>query len=949
MKKIWIFLWMLLLPTLVCAGDGSLSFTPPSTDYSVIFLGNIFGIVDGVLHGTGSQIMGEMFGVFNAAVLALGGIVVMYTLSVGVMNTAHEGQMLGQKWSSIWIPIRATVGLAFLIPKASGYCLMQIFIMWVVVQGVGAADKVWNAALDYLNRGGSIMKAQQSMNSTTSSNNDAIVDISTGAQIILSGEVCMRGLQKLLEAQRKALLQQAESDSGPCSDANMESDTADPDMVYFCENSVPDFISTVNVVDKENENFISACDADYAYNSTATTLSVTMPNFTDEPYKDLNGSCGKIQWNEFNPDLSGSSTLSCSDIDTTRQSRAVALQQMYTDFTSVASEMIDNDPEIVTSGTTDTTSYSDVATNQFGIPLLDSGTACSTPSSSCIGWGADQGGDNQTLSFTGFEFQNAIADYNGLMLPALNLMTQQTEEGNKLKEFIATSEEQGWIMAGSYFFNLVYLNGMVTSNSDLVDSTAGLSNSDFDIEYFLSDPFNSDCTTNLCTFFQGDTTGVTNLAELMDGRFLGDSITPSVDTDAVANTDKYSSTTYGYITNGALVHLPGQPGLETPEFKMNFNIQAGTTLLSFPKKSFKCRIPFLACVDKFILDGLYNDIFRGIVNVFISFIVSVFNLLLQTFLYIPLNQLMIIFNNGVQLLETTMIHPIIALAYMGSAFINASVDIWLNLITFSVIFGMISGFAILAVFLVLPFLASWMGVMVSVGWIDAYYAPFIPYMIFTFGSIAWIMAVFEAMVAGPIVALGVSHPEGHDALGKAEQAVMILINVFLRPAMMTIGYVGSISLSYVTIFILNSGFVNIMQFLLPETGDNGFSGGVNFSQGNTSNQAGASQSSPYYNWSAIYASFFCLVTYTSLYLTVVQKSFTLIHTLPDKILRWIGSQGESYGQETAQWSEDARGQVKEAGQETGKGSMKTGGTVMGVAESVLVGAGKGSGGDVGKG
>ncbi len=50
--------------------------------------------------------------------------------------------------------IRSTLGLALLIPKASGYCLMQIFVMWVVVQGVGAADKIWEAALGYLNRGG---------------------------------------------------------------------------------------------------------------------------------------------------------------------------------------------------------------------------------------------------------------------------------------------------------------------------------------------------------------------------------------------------------------------------------------------------------------------------------------------------------------------------------------------------------------------------------------------------------------------------------------------------------------------------------------------------------------------------------------------------------------------------------------------------------------------------
>lgn len=947
MKKIWTFLLMLFLPALVYAGDGSLAFTPPPTDYSVIFLGNIFGIVDGVLHGTGSQIMGEMFGVLNAAILALGGIVVMYTLVVGTMNTAQEGQMLGQKWSSIWIPVRATTGLAFLIPKASGYCLMQIFIMWVVVQGVGAADKIWNAALDYLNRGGAIMKAQQNMNSTTSSNNSAIIDIATGAQVILSGEVCMSGLQKILEEKRKAYLQQAKSDSGPCSSTNLNKPNVDPDMKSFCENTVPDFISTVNAIDKQNENFKSSCDSDYK--SASSWLEVYMPNFKEEPYKNLNGYCGKIRWNEYNPKLSSSNTLSCSDVDTTRQSRAVAIQQMYSDFMPVAIEMVANDPQLTTGVSSGTTFYSDVAINQFGIPLLDSGSACSVPSNKCVSWGPDTSSTNQTLSFTGFEFQNALMDYNGIMLPALNLaQNQQKSNANKLKSFIKTSEEQGWIMAGSYFFNVVYLNGMVTSNDSLVDSTAALSNSKFSVDSFLSEPFQNQCSSTLCKLLQGDTTGVTSLAGLIDGRFLGDAISPKVDTGAEALTNKYSSTTFGFITNGSLVHLPGQPGLDTPDFKMNFNIQAGETLLSFPKKNFSCRLKLLGCIDKYILNGLYNDIFRSIVNVFISFIVSTFNLLLQTFLYIPLNELMVIFNNGVQLLETTMVHPIIALAYMGSAFINASVDIWLNLITFSLIFGMISGFAIAAVFLILPFLASWMGVMMSVGWIDAYYAPFIPYMIFTFGSIAWLMAVIEAMIAGPIVALGVAHPEGHDALGKAEQAVMILTNVFLRPAMMIIGYIASISLSYVAVFILNSGFVNIMKFLLPDTGDNGFAGGINYSAGDTSSQAGEGQSSPYYNWSAIYASFFCLVTYTSIYLTVVQKSFSLIHNGPDKILRWIGSQGESYGQETAQWAEDTRGQVKEAGQETGKGSMKTGGTVMGVAESAIVGAGKASGGDVGK-
>ncbi|STX48479.1 DotA [Legionella hackeliae] len=115
MNKIVLILLGLLVPALALASDGTITnsyfnFAPPPQDYSVIFLGNIFGVVDGVLHGTGSQIMGTMFGVFNSAVLALGGVIIMYTLLVSTMNTAHEGQMLGQKWSSIWVPMRSTLG-----------------------------------------------------------------------------------------------------------------------------------------------------------------------------------------------------------------------------------------------------------------------------------------------------------------------------------------------------------------------------------------------------------------------------------------------------------------------------------------------------------------------------------------------------------------------------------------------------------------------------------------------------------------------------------------------------------------------------------------------------------------------------------------------------------------------------------------------------------------------
>jgi defect-in-organelle-trafficking protein DotA len=60
--KRWISLGfglILLWPTLLFAQSG-LSLTPPNSDLSLIYLSNMFGVVDGVLFGTGSQLLGTL-------------------------------------------------------------------------------------------------------------------------------------------------------------------------------------------------------------------------------------------------------------------------------------------------------------------------------------------------------------------------------------------------------------------------------------------------------------------------------------------------------------------------------------------------------------------------------------------------------------------------------------------------------------------------------------------------------------------------------------------------------------------------------------------------------------------------------------------------------------------------------------------------------------------------
>lgn len=1016
MKKI-LSLFLYLFPVLAFADSSVSFFTPPSTDYSVIFLGNLFGQVDGVLYGTGSQIMGKLFLVFNSAVLALGGITVTYTLIVATMNTAHEGQFLGQKWSSIWIPIRSTVGLALLIPKASGYCLMQVFIMWVVVQGVGAADRVWDAALDYLNLGGVFMQAQAPLNPTTS-DSKAVENIAKGVSAALQGQVCMRGIQSGLEIVRKNYLDQKDAGGGPCLESSPYYDT---DWQAFCTSPVPDFVGTVNAVEA------GTSDKNY----------VSMPNFTDGSiYQKLNEICGKLVWDKLDmaSETSDLDYVSPEEVETLNNSRPIAVQQMYIDLYSVSSAMLKNDPDshLNTSTNMDpSTRYSSIAQNQFGIPYLTTTQApCTDISTDCGAWSYASGGNTQAFIFSGFEFINTLNDYNTIMLPVLNLMMQNdnAEASNKAHEFINDAHTVGWSMAGAYFFDMTALNGTAAGGTNEVDSSSGLGNSLAYSPNTLLSPFNNGSCSGeyslLCKLFKMDTSTVVAINNLITGESVQSGLTANVGSSGhKAETGVGSSSTYGYITNASMVNLPGQPGLSTPVFKFNLNIVPGETLLSIPHINFSCgiKVPLLGCLWKGFGDIVWNTIIKQFFLLIINFITALFDYAVQQLLVLPLTVMMTILNNGVQLLNTSQTHPIVALAYMGTGFINYVTELYFQMIALSTVFSM--GGAIILV-LILPFLAAWMSIMFAIGFLDAYYVPFLPYMMFTFGVVAWFLAVIEAMVAGPIVGLGITHPEGHDAFGKAEASFTILMNVFLRPALMILGYIAGIVLSYVAVYTINAGFGHFMQFFMPpssEASSNLIAGGeaigstatssdawdtmeagaeaaapyvapaadaaagavstgadaaagaattavdaagsaygvptdqatsaINSAASSTTSAANTATSTsttntaaawtstaasyannytsppegagtPYTNYAAMYAGFFCLLVYTTIYLTVVEKAFTPIYLLPDQVSRWMGGQPEQFGKETAQWSEATKEQVKKGGEETGKAARE---------------------------
>lgn len=117
-------------------------FTPVDTDLSVGILKSLFG---GLIPGGGDDPLKNAIGFLNSAVLIIGGILVGYTIFAGTLGTAHEGEMMGKKFSSVWIPIRLSLGTAMVLPLNGGYSLIQHLVMWAVLQGVGLANGVWEA------------------------------------------------------------------------------------------------------------------------------------------------------------------------------------------------------------------------------------------------------------------------------------------------------------------------------------------------------------------------------------------------------------------------------------------------------------------------------------------------------------------------------------------------------------------------------------------------------------------------------------------------------------------------------------------------------------------------------------------------------------------------------------------------------------------------------------
>lgn len=265
--------------------------------------------------------------------------------------------------------------------------------------------------------------------------------------------------------------------------------------------------------------------------------------------------------------------------------------------------------------------------------------------------------------------------------------------------------------------------------------------------------------------------------------------------------------------------------------------------------------------------------------------------------------------------DPSQYNPIALLMQMGRDLLNAAVGIWIGVLVLSFGIGLIAGIcqSTSPAGLAWKSVLAWIKTLINTicflilipGAILAYYVPMYPFAVYTFAAVGWIFTVIEGMAAAPLVCMGLTHPEGHDFLGKAEQALMLFLGIFLRPALMVIGLIAAMIVSFVAFKMMYIGFQGVITDLSSQ-GPSAF--GDDFLLPIT--QA------------------LILVIFGMLTMELVEQCFKLIYQLPNNIMRWIG--GPQMGEEYGQMAQAIKGAVSAGGQGIQEG-MK--GTAQSVEES----------------
>ena len=164
-----------------------------------------------------------------------------------------------------------------------------------------------------------------------------------------------------------------------------------------------------------------------------------------------------------------------------------------------------------------------------------------------------------------------------------------------------------------------------------------------------------------------------------------------------------------------------------------------------------------------------------------------------------------------------------------------------------------------------------------------YVLPLLPFIYFFFAVSGWVKSIFEAVVAIPLWALAHIRIDGEGLPGPgATNGYFLLLEIFLRPILILIGFIASIGIFAALVDTLNLVFdlvaANVGGF--DEATDAQIAAG-------THKLSGILQSLAQMGRGPV-DEFMFSVLYTAIAYMMGLSCFKLVDEIPNKILRWAG-------------------------------------------------------------
>ena len=863
-----------LLPSIICAaledpacegmsmfnkmvsgcGDGAI-FTPGRSDLSLEYLRLIFGSVSTALHGASNQLVGEMFRIFNLGILVVTGSLISYTVFSSVMGAAQDGGAMQGGKVSPWVTIRIVSGTSLLLPTFNGYSGIQVMVMYAVVQGVGFANSAWSTALDYMQQTGQSLEVHQTF--------DAYED----AKKLLPLIQTMSESAVCLEAFKSACtVAQNFSPDCPSQSSSILAGQAfslQPDYstytLNFGSSKVAAYCGSIGVsnVDAPYGKSIIFSSIQSAANLLLSEAQSYVRQKAADPSVDISGSFEMAMVTAANT-ITGATNLVRMESDKSSgdannlsfiphaQSRGWITAGMYyrdllskNGYTECAALAKDVNGKCQASGPA-----FQVYASQSVNPSTD--------------WASYDNPNAYAKAYTGF--MSGVAKAN-----AASASAELTALSNASQVYSDPAEVQEYNSVANQITSRMKQMTDKNSYSNARPSGTADGFQDMSKAAMIRPLYN----------LMAVITGMTE--QLMGVRIIDSSsqkygVNPSDLTDALesrslcgaASNCADSAGSCGQLStgNGCLLPYGLLGGIYIDKRGGNYDPLVGVTTAGQLMMAYA--VGYWVETTKL----LYDDIINATTALFGASL-------------------------GVQLPLTAAAAAIYGENPFGAGALAATGELIVSTMK------MFYQIAKVGMEMYVPLGSALASVVFGLGVVMGIYIPFLPFLLFLFGVIGWIMAVIEAIVAAPLVALGVTHPEGHDLLGKAEQSLMLILGVFVRPITMILGLFFSIQLASITIKLFNHGFLFVASNFLSTFMDN------------TSGADG---------YSLIIQSigFIGLVmVYAYVLMTILEQAYSLIYQIPDKILRWIGGPQESAGS-VKQMVDQIKGQISQMGQSVGQ-------------------------------